>query len=48
MTQECPKFGADLLFELREMLDTLSSRDSATVRDPITGERRYLRRDDGE
>lgn len=42
MTQECPKFGADILFELREMLDTLSSRDSATVRDPITGKRRYL------
>ncbi|CAI7608913.1 unnamed protein product [Penicillium viridicatum] len=44
--QEFPKFGADLLFELREMLDTLSSRHSATVRDPITGRLRYLMKDD--
>ncbi|KAJ5977040.1 hypothetical protein N7501_000382 [Penicillium viridicatum] len=42
-TQECPKFGADLLFELREMLDTLSPRHRFTVKDPITGRKRYLK-----
>lgn len=46
MTQECPKFGADLLYEVKLTLDTLSHRDSATVKDPITGKRRHLEGDE--
>ncbi|KAJ5400826.1 hypothetical protein N7465_011315 [Penicillium sp. CMV-2018d] len=45
-TQEFPKFGADLLFELREMLDTLRPRHGVTVKDPITRRRRFLNKDD--
>ena len=45
-TQGFPKFGADLLFELREMLDTLRPHHGVTVKDPITGRRRFLNKDD--
>ncbi|KUM64857.1 hypothetical protein ACN42_g2208 [Penicillium freii] len=45
-TQECPKFGADLLFELREMLETLSPRHRFTIKEPITGRKRFLKKDD--
>ncbi|CRL26907.1 BTB/POZ fold [Penicillium camemberti] len=45
-TEEFPKYGADLLFEVRELLDTLTYRGSAMVRDPITGRKRYLKKDD--
>ncbi|KAJ6125293.1 hypothetical protein N7471_012610 [Penicillium samsonianum] len=46
MTQKCPKFGADLLYEVKLTLDTLSHYDSATVKDPITGKRRHLKWED--
>lgn len=46
--QEFPKFGTDLLFEVREVLDTLSCHGSAMVKDPITGRKRSLKRDDDD
>ncbi|OQE17466.1 hypothetical protein PENFLA_c024G04641 [Penicillium flavigenum] len=42
LTQEYPKFGADLLYEVRLALNTLKPIRSATFKDPITGKRRYL------
>jgi hypothetical protein len=42
VTQDCPKFGADLLYEVRLALNTLKPISSATFKDPITGKRRYL------
>ncbi|KAJ5497980.1 hypothetical protein N7453_007031 [Penicillium expansum] len=42
MTQEHPKFAADLLYEVRETLHTLSNLDVLTVEEPITKKRRLL------
>ncbi|KGO67148.1 Uncharacterized protein PITC_020540 [Penicillium italicum] len=42
ITQEYPKFAADLLYEVRKILETLSYRESVTVEEPITKKRRLL------
>ncbi|KAJ6190742.1 hypothetical protein N7519_000763 [Penicillium mononematosum] len=42
VAQGCPKFGVDLLHEVRLALNTLKPISSATFKDPITGKRRYL------
>ncbi|CAI7621442.1 unnamed protein product [Penicillium glandicola] len=45
LAQEHPRFGADLLHEVRLALDNLNPPSSATFEDPLTGKIRTLERD---